>query len=258
LISGGRIESAWILQDQHYMCALLHPSLKHFHITPNEHAKALELIKQELLKRTPAPTLDSTNVLKATTTSITYDTSRPVNAKNLLIRCFDQTQSIIKPVPTPVTELDNYMALDVQIHDNDDVLIFWEEHEILFPTLASIVRDLFAIPASNTLVERLFSSSKNTVTDRRTSLGGEKINKLLFLQKNLLTLQKINEEKSKRRLSTSDDESILLVQNGDNLSSSTNKRTKPNDSDSDCDYSLNDIEDIIDDSVEPGEILFDI
>jgi hypothetical protein len=80
-------------------------------------------------------------------------------------------------------------------------------------------------------------------------------------------LQRINEEKrkesqeqSKRKLSTSDDESILVVQNDDNLSSSTTiKKTKVNDDfDCDHDYSSNDSEDIIDDSVEPDEILFDL
>ncbi len=169
------------------MCTLLHPSLKHFHIAPNEHNKALELVKQELLKRTPAPTLVSTTVLKAVTAtaSVISDTTACITSKNLRTCCFDQKQSLTKPVPTLVNELDNYMALYIQIHDNDDILFFWKENEKSFPTLASIVRDLFVIPASNTIVERLFSSSKNIVTDRRTSLGAEKLNKLLFLKKKL-------------------------------------------------------------------------
>ena len=86
------------------------------------------------------------------------------------------------------------MALDIFLHEKDDVLIFWKEHSTKFPMLSSIVGDLYAIPGSNTIVERLFSSSKNTVTDRRTNLVAEKINKLLFLQKNLACLRQINEE----------------------------------------------------------------
>ncbi len=46
-------------------------------------------------------------------------------------------------------------------------------------------RDILAIPASNTSVERQFSSCKNTVTDKRTKLGSEKLNKLIFLKKNM-------------------------------------------------------------------------
>jgi hypothetical protein len=40
----------------------------------------------------------------------------------------------------------------------------------------------------NTIAERLFSSSKHRISDRRTKFGAEKVNKLLFLKKNLLIL----------------------------------------------------------------------
>jgi hypothetical protein len=39
------------------------------------------------------------------------------------------------------------------------------------------------MPAPNTIAERLFSSSKNTISDRHIKFGAEKINKLLFLKK---------------------------------------------------------------------------
>ena len=50
----------------------------------------------------------------------------------------------------------------------------------------------YAVPAVNTTIERLFSSSKNIVIDKRTSLGAEKINKLLFLQKYLASVTKFD------------------------------------------------------------------
>ncbi|CAF4791876.1 unnamed protein product [Rotaria socialis] len=100
------------------------------------------------------------------------------------------------------------MSSDIHLRENDHVLLFWKENTELCPILSSMVRDLFAIPASNTTVERLFSSSKNTVTDRQTSLSGKKGNELLFLQKNLLSLQRIdkdasikNKEQLKRKIS---------------------------------------------------------
>ncbi|CAF4924712.1 unnamed protein product [Rotaria socialis] len=125
-----------------------------------------------------------------------------------------------------------------------------------------MVRDLFAIPASNTTVERLFSSSKNTVTDRRTSLSGKRGNELLFLQKNLLSLQRIdkdasirNKEQLKRKISTTNDGKDLLIEGKNNsLSSTMTKRTKQN---SDSDYSSNDIDDLTDNSIESDEPLFE-
>ncbi len=63
---------------------------------------------------------------------------------------------------------------------------------------------------------------------------------------------KKNQEQSKRRLSISDDEQILVFKNRDSLISAT---TTIND---DCDYSLDDAENIIDDSAVPDEILPDL
>jgi len=139
------------------------------------------------MKRTSSPSIDDITSKSATTTaSITINKTTAFTSSSLLARCFDQQQPTPISTSTPVHELDNYMALDVQIHENDDVLLFWKENAKSFPNLSATVRDLYAIPASNTIVERLFSSSKNTVTDRRTSLAAEKLDKLLFLQKNLL------------------------------------------------------------------------
>ncbi|CAF4365277.1 unnamed protein product [Rotaria socialis] len=42
---------------------------------------------------------------------------------------------------------------------------------------------------SNTTVERTFSISKNLITDKRTRLGTEKVNQMIFLRKNLITLK---------------------------------------------------------------------
>jgi hypothetical protein len=46
-----------------------------------------------------------------------------------------------------------------------------------------------------TIVSSIFycPSSKSTITDKRTSLGAEKVNKLLFLKKNLKLLKEIGE-----------------------------------------------------------------
>ncbi len=69
------------------------------------------------------------------------------------------------------------------------------------------------------------------------SLAAEKLDKLLFLQKNLFTLKQIHEEKlkknpeeSKRRLSTSNDQLVLLDEDWDDLIPlSTANKPKTND-----------------------------
>ncbi|CAF3641083.1 unnamed protein product [Rotaria socialis] len=142
-----RIKMVWVLQDQHFMSTLLHPSLKHFHIAPNKQKKAFDLVKQELLERAWISDGATDTASKAITTAISNKrrTTPTVNSNDLLTRCFDKPQPKPISTPTPVTELDNYMALDEIIDETEDVLLFWKRHAQSFPTLSIIVRDLFSI-----------------------------------------------------------------------------------------------------------------
>ncbi|CAF2974496.1 unnamed protein product [Rotaria socialis] len=46
---------------------------------------------------------------------------------------------IPKPALTPTSELDNYMSLEIQFREDDDVLFFWKENTELFPMLSSMI-----------------------------------------------------------------------------------------------------------------------
>ncbi|CAF4682803.1 unnamed protein product, partial [Rotaria sp. Silwood2] len=119
-----------------------------------------------------------------------------IASKGLLSSCFDIPKIDLKLTSPSYDELKEYMTLDVQLTEQDDILQFWLQQKSKFPILFSIVQDFYAVPASNTSIERLFSSSKNTVTDKRSSLGADKINKLLFLQKNLTLLKSFDKKTS--------------------------------------------------------------
>ncbi|CAF0799476.1 unnamed protein product [Adineta steineri] len=204
--------------------------MKHFHIDPSLQEKALELVKKEIMKRQPmipfntCTTLTDTNALD----------SRSATTKGILSHCFDVPRDDFKSATTPYDELNDYMALNVKLNEEDDILKFWLQQKLKFPVLFSIVRDFYAIPASNTNVERLFSSSKNTITDKRTSIGAEKVNKLLFLQKNLELLKsfdrnKLNEENidEKKRKISQESSSIMSNQNDEqSIITTTSKKFK--------------------------------
>lgn len=208
----------WILQDQHYICTILHPSLKNFEIAPTEKNKALKLIKQELLARK----LNYDSAIDRTSTTASDPASNTTNdasskPDDLLAYCFDKLKPGIQPVQTPLKELDEYMISTATISETDNILLFWKQQEEKYPTLSMIVRELYAIPAANTIVERLFSASKNIMTDKRTSLGEEKLNQLLFLKKNLHVLKEIQKkqfttdnEQFKKRTLVSDGEPICI------------------------------------------------
>ncbi|KII89944.1 hypothetical protein PLICRDRAFT_107806, partial [Plicaturopsis crispa FD-325 SS-3] len=53
-------------------------------------------------------------------------------------------------------------------------------HASDFPVLSRIARDILAIPGVSVSVERLFSSSKHTLTDSRSSMGVESASKTIL------------------------------------------------------------------------------
>ncbi|CAF1509555.1 unnamed protein product [Rotaria sordida] len=194
-----RLKTVWVLQDVHYISCLLHPSLKQFQIAPHEKSKAMDLVKAELLKR-QSSTSSGSSIINITpcssTKSSTTSKSQQLTptTQNILLECFDHPAEDEDPVlvPSPEKELTQYLSSDITLEPNGDVLLFWKKHQNTFPTLASIVKTIYSIPASTTTIERLFSTAGNTISNRRTNLDSEKVNKLLFLNKNLLILKEFD------------------------------------------------------------------
>ncbi len=165
-----------------YITSLLHFSFKNFRTNPYLKSKAIDLVKNEILQRQSLSINNCSSTTAASLVSATTSDTQLKYSNSLLSKFFD-LPTTQKPSSTPFDELNEYMNLNIQLNEDDNVLIFGLQHQSKFPILTSIVQDYYAIPASNTIVERLFSSPKNTISDRRTRLGVEKVNKSLFLQK---------------------------------------------------------------------------
>ena len=203
----------WILQDVHYISTLLHPSLKQFHIATDEKSKAIELTKEEILKHQASKTsvqsiIDSPFCSSTQSSTKSKYMSTPPAIHNVLAQCFELLVDDENEVPASSKDkqLIEYLASRDTLETDDDVLLFWKKHQRSFTALAEIVKTIYYMPASNTTVERLFSSAGNTITDRRSNLDSERVNKILFLNKNLLPLKDLEREQSmqateKRKLS---------------------------------------------------------
>jgi hypothetical protein len=94
----------------------------------------------------------------------------------------DDEDIFIKRNPTKPMELRTYC--DSSIHSMpgkfsnytaNDVLHWWKTHQGIYPKLALMARDYLAIPATSASSERLFSSSKNLITNNRNSLNEDTI-----------------------------------------------------------------------------------
>ncbi|CAF1202262.1 unnamed protein product [Didymodactylos carnosus] len=106
--------------------------------------------------------------------------------RDIITDCYDKQPT----TNNGESEFERYLKLNVTLDaKKDDLLDFWLKYEKSFPTIVSIAHDILIIPATNTSVERLFSHSGNTITDKRTSLSTSKLNKLMFLKKNLILLK---------------------------------------------------------------------
>ncbi|KIJ31941.1 hypothetical protein M422DRAFT_115175, partial [Sphaerobolus stellatus SS14] len=60
-----------------------------------------------------------------------------------------------------------------------------QEHEQHFPVLACVARDVLCIPGVSVSVERLFSSSRSTLTDYRSRMTIETASKAILTKERL-------------------------------------------------------------------------
>jgi hypothetical protein len=65
-----------------------------------------------------------------------------------------------------------------------DPIKFWAENVNVFPRLPSLAKLIHSIPATNLSSERNFNYAGLTLTDRRSSLDPQKVNKMLFIRSN--------------------------------------------------------------------------
>lgn len=109
-------------------------------------------------------------------------------SNDVLSECFDQPGGTGTQTND---EFKRYLQSTDTLVGNEDLLTFWTRQKNLYPTLYSIACEILIVPASNTAVERLFSASGQAVTNVRTRLSAQKLNKLMFIKKNLFILDKI-------------------------------------------------------------------
>jgi len=147
--------------------------------------ESYDALKQEVEKRQLfEPKINKTTV-KLTASSITPKR----NKTSLLADCYDPDPSV-ETIPNDETEIERYLKTCFTLDSaTDNLFEFWEQQQDMYPILSSIALDILIIPASNTSVERLFSTSEAIVTNKRNRLNTAKIDKLMFLKSNLTFLK---------------------------------------------------------------------
>ncbi|EGC32935.1 hypothetical protein DICPUDRAFT_81277 [Dictyostelium purpureum] len=72
--------------------------------------------------------------------------------------------------------------LKESLDHRNDIIKYWKENSIKYPTLYSIVRNVLSVASSSVEIERTFSGAKLLVTDNRSNLGWERIEQCVLLR----------------------------------------------------------------------------
>lgn len=81
------------------------------------------------------------------------------------------------------SQLENYLAEPTRdINEKLDVLDYWNKASARYPEVASMARDILAIPVSSVASESAFSTSRKVITHTRSSLSSKTIEALMCLQ----------------------------------------------------------------------------
>ncbi|XP_024139828.2 zinc finger BED domain-containing protein 1, partial [Oryzias melastigma] len=81
-------------------------------------------------------------------------------------------------------ELHSYLALP-NIDSEVNPLEWWKVHKVNFPRVSQLALKYLCIPATSAPSERVFSTGGNIVTCQRAALKPDKVDKLIFLARNL-------------------------------------------------------------------------
>lgn len=83
-----------------------------------------------------------------------------------------------------ILELDRYLA-EPLLKRTADPLVWWHERKLLYPRLYLLACRRLCIVARSVPCERIFSKAGLVLTDRRSRLNTDKVEKILFLNHNL-------------------------------------------------------------------------
>ncbi len=115
------------------------------------------------------------------------DTSPP-QKKSAIAELFGETfasKDMDSKTPADIKEeVASYLAASGITVDGDP-LTWWKSNECKYPHIAKMARCYLAVPGSSVPSERVFSTTGDIVTAKRSTLSPDNVDILVFLKKNL-------------------------------------------------------------------------
>lgn len=108
---------------------------------------------------------------------------RPTVTVSDFLQHFIELDSDAQVEQTPQSELDLYIK--EKITHNVDLPSWWLDHSKIYPNLYRMFLKMSCIPASSASSERLFSTTGNIITDKRSLILPDNVNNLLIARNSL-------------------------------------------------------------------------
>jgi hypothetical protein len=209
---------------------IIYRSLKHYWKTPNEFGimaalldpryKNLDFISDDSIKRkfhstlrtrydqlkwdisqqsipsspttvTSTNTADSSNAGSSTAESSTPSRSLRDHKARREQKAKEVFQRTEIPTSSMEDEITSYLLMPIA-RENKNPLDWWRAKREIFPILSLIAQKYLGIPATSVASERLFSDAGNHITSKRNSLDPGLLGKMIFLKRNMQTMDHIN------------------------------------------------------------------
>ena len=198
----------WSMPDEFgIMATLLDPRYKDLNFISDEETKVkihsslqiqYDQLKREMQQQSsspPSPTSSTISIISTDSRSLTpstrslreYRERREQRVKEV----FHQKPEISSSSSAIADEITTYFLLPVA-RENKDPLSWWKTKQEIFPILSIIARKYLGIPATSVASERLFSDAGNHITSRRSLLDPGLLGKMVFLKRNMQTMDNIN------------------------------------------------------------------
>lgn len=154
------IENKFVLSKLHRIATFLHPSYK-----------SLKFASFGQIEKTHAEIREELRSFTNTNNSDRRSSTSSESSISQFADCYDDNDEIM-----------DYLQYKCCVKPEEiDLLSWWQNKSNEFPILSKIALNYHAIPGSSTPSERLFSTSGNIITDKRSRLSPESIENLLIL-----------------------------------------------------------------------------
>ena len=158
-------------------------------LSPNTSQSLIDDTQQDTMTKTQIQA--QTQQQENTTTAYVRRSSKSLDLQTFG-KVVDNPEGRTSLITEIKAELENYLTT-TPIADNGGILRYWKNQSFNYPKLARFARRTLAILAASSSSERVFSTTGNICGDRRTNLSASKVEKLVYVKKNLRQMKKMND-----------------------------------------------------------------